>query len=222
MIMQRRLRWAALGCLAAVGVLAVWWMRMAALPREQSNETLRSALATLESAWKQLPDQRGGALMDLQQQVRSQQVQAGNTEVTGQGLRVTLSDAPRSALSLPGSNPNWMLVHDNDLLRVINGLRAGGAQALAVSGVRLTATTAVRCGGPSIQVGGNHLTPPFIVEAVGDPEDLERALWEGQPSLAAELRAYGLELTIEKVDMLILPMAPARESKFATVKEVGP
>ena len=218
--MRRRVSLALLGGVALTAFLAAWWGQ-AARVKTGGNEGLKQALQQLEGAWETVPEGQDVTLDKLRQQVRSEQVLAGNTEMTGAGLRVMLSDAPRSALALPGSNPNWMLVHDNDLLRLINALRAGGAPALAVSGVRLTATTAVRCGGPSIQVGGNHLTPPFVVEAIGDPEVLYQALMAGQPSLYQEFSAYGLGLTIERTENLTLPMAPARQVKFARVGEVA-
>ena len=54
----------------------------------------------------------------------------------GEGVIVRMDDSARPAKS--GENPNLYVIHDDDLLRVINELRAAGAEAISVNGQRLT------------------------------------------------------------------------------------
>jgi uncharacterized protein YlxW (UPF0749 family) len=64
-------------------------------------------------------------------------------------------------------------VRDADLQDVVNGLWAAGAEAVAVDGQRLTALSAIRSAGESVLVDLRPLSPPYTVEAVGDPAALE-------------------------------------------------
>ena len=44
------------------------------------------------------------------------------------------------------------IIHDDDLLRVINELRAAGAEAIAINGERIVAMSEIRCAGPTLSV----------------------------------------------------------------------
>ena len=66
-------------------------------------------------------------------------MRAGPTPLVGPGVIVRLDDSSRKART--GENPNLYLIHDDDLLKVINELRAAGAEALSVNGQRLTGTS---------------------------------------------------------------------------------
>jgi uncharacterized protein YlxW (UPF0749 family) len=69
---------------------------------------------------------------------------------------------------------NYFIVHDSDMLHVINELRGAGAEAIAINGTRIMATSRISCGGPTINVGkSERFTPPFVIHAIGDPD----ALW---------------------------------------------
>lgn len=57
---------------------------------------------------------------------------AGDFEMHGKGIKLVLDDS--KIASKPGENPNLYIIHDDDLLRVINELRAAGAEAIAING----------------------------------------------------------------------------------------
>jgi uncharacterized protein YlxW (UPF0749 family) len=103
---------------------------------------------------------------------------AGLTEVRGAGLTVRLNDAPkRSDGSLPtGTSPDDLVVHQQDVQAAVNALWAGGAEAMTIMGVRVIATSAVRCVGNTLLLGGRVYSPPFVVTAIGDPDALRTAL----------------------------------------------
>jgi uncharacterized protein YlxW (UPF0749 family) len=106
---------------------------------------------------------------------------AGITPVTGPGVSVTLRDSTKAVpIGLPSEVANEMnlsfTIHDLDIQRVVNELRAAGAEAFAVNDQRIVATTAIRCVGPAIQVNGVPLTPPYVIRAIGDPATLAGAL----------------------------------------------
>nr|MDA8097591.1 DUF881 domain-containing protein [Clostridia bacterium] len=79
----------------------------------------------------------------LRSELELVRMQAGLLPVTGPGIEVTLNDSPMALQ--PGQNANLYILHDEDLLKVLNELRAAGAEALAINGERLIASSEVRC-----------------------------------------------------------------------------
>jgi uncharacterized protein YlxW (UPF0749 family) len=103
---------------------------------------------------------------------------AGIVPVRGSGLRVTLSDAPRSADRLlpEGTSPDTLVVHQQDMQAVINALWAGGAEAVQIMDQRAIVTSALRCVGSTLILQGRVYAPPYTVTAIGDPDRMTRAL----------------------------------------------
>jgi uncharacterized protein YlxW (UPF0749 family) len=134
----------------------------------------------------------------------------GLSALTGPGLSVTLDDAPRvnSGESRPGNpTPDDLVVHEQDVLAVINALWAGGADAVSVMGDRIVATSAVRCAGNTLLLHGAVYSPPFVIAAIGDPERLRRALDEsrGVQLFESYVAAYGLGFKADPVELLAMP-----------------
>ena len=97
-------------------------------------------------------------------------------EATGEGVTVTLDDAPRESMNLPGVSVNDLVIHQQDLEGVMNALWAGGAEGMSVQGQRIVATSSVQCVGNTLRVSSQVYSPPYVIEAVGDPDALRRAL----------------------------------------------
>ena len=113
-------------------------------------------------------------------QERSHQLDlvAGTIAVTGPGVSVTLSDAPRTpARDLPaGTRPDDLVVHQQDVQAVVNAMWAGGAEAMQVMDQRIISTSAVRCVGNTLILQGRVYSPPYTITAIGAPESLLAAL----------------------------------------------
>jgi len=94
---------------------------------------------------------------------------AGGRAEHGPGLRVLVSD-PTALGPGPGPRPGataGSAVRDRDLAEIVDVLFSAGAEAIAVGGVRLTATSAIRAAGPAILVGFHALTSPYTIDAIG-------------------------------------------------------
>ena len=114
---------------------------------------------------------RGGEAAHLARRLHSDRVLTGATALVGPGVVVTINDG-----RVKGANLEQFLTHDWDLRSVINELFLAGADAVAINGARVTATTGVFCIGPLVRVGRDRLGPPFVVRAIGDPPLLRDAL----------------------------------------------
>src|SRR5262249_427150 len=99
----------------------------------------------------------------------------------------------------------------------LNGLRAGGARAISVMGQRVIATTAVKCVGNTLLLNGRVYSPPFVLVALGDPDQLRAGL-DAEPGVQIfrhYVAAYGLVLDVTSSESLHLP---AYTSAIALVK----
>lgn len=97
---------------------------------------------------------------------------AGEVPLEGKGIQLILDDSKVTAQV--GENPNLYIIHDDDLLRVINELRAAGAEAISINGERLVSTSEIRCAGPTLSVNNNRSAPPYVILAIGNPSNLAR------------------------------------------------
>jgi uncharacterized protein YlxW (UPF0749 family) len=153
---------------------------------------------------------------------------SATTAVAGPGVVVTLDDAPTGDAvgedPLRGGTVPEGRVRDADLQDVVNGLWAAGAEAVAVDGQRLTALSAIRSAGESVLVDLRPLSPPYVVEAVGDAARLEVRFVDGPSGrrLATLASLYGIRSEVTRSDELDLPAAGTPELRAASPAPVGP
>lgn len=124
---------------------------------------------------------------------------AGLAAAYGPGVRVVLDDSPRG-----GQDPDLFLLHDDDILRLVNELAAAGAEAISVNDQRMVAMSEIRCAGPVISINNIRVAPPIRVLAIGDPATLEAAL-RMRGGVIEILGAIGMEVRLERQDLLELP-----------------
>jgi uncharacterized protein YlxW (UPF0749 family) len=129
-------------------------------------------------------------------------MEAGQTSVTGPGVSVVLDDSKRTRQ--PGENPNLYLIHDDDLLKVINELRAAGAEAISINEQRLLATSEIRCAGPTLSVNNTRSAPPYEIRAIGNPQTLENSL-KMRGGVIETLQFWGIQVSVKRHDALMIP-----------------
>ena len=135
---------------------------------------------------------------------------AGLLAVRGPGLEVSLDDAPRlreGQTRIGNPAPDDLVVHEQDVLAVINALWAGGAEAVTVMGDRIIATSSVRCVGNTLLLHGAVYSPPFRVAAIGDASRLTGAL-ERAPGVRvfrSYVDAYDLGYQVTSKDQVTAP-----------------
>jgi uncharacterized protein YlxW (UPF0749 family) len=146
---------------------------------------------------------------DLQNQIKQQDTLAGFTDVQGPGLIISLDDNRKDAEAAetlnPGQfNPDDYLIHDRHLLYIVNDLRAAGAEAISVNDQRVVASTEIRCAGNTILVNSTRLAPPYIIRAIGNPDDLTGML-ESPENEYNILKMAGFPVTVENSPAVLVP-----------------
>ncbi len=126
---------------------------------------------------------------------------SGLQPARGPGVRVALTDAPRS-VDVPGLDPNLLVVHQQDIQAFVNALWSGGAEAVSLQGQRLISTTGIKCVGNTVVLDGVPYSPPYVIEAIGDPVRLMSAL-DGSPEVVTYryyVAEYQLGLSTAQLD----------------------
>lgn len=176
-----------------------------AIELKATEEKLRASEAQrtrLEAEIQRL--QQGPATAAPQRDTTQIEMLAGTLGIEGPGLIVTLSEMnEKSPLS------------DEDVWRVVNELLVAGAEGLTVGGERFTSVTGVREVGLRIMVHQKMISPPVVIEAIGDPVVMETAL-RMRGGVVETLGRWGVKATIQRSESLRLPPAgPPPAFRFA-------
>ena len=158
--------------------------------KEQELENLRDEVANQDNN-----------SVDMSKELEEANTLLGYSDVSGQGLIITLKDA--NASNVKGNATDY-IVHDGDLLEVVNALKNAGAEAISINGQRIVNTTAITCAGNIIKVNGEKIGSPFIIKAIGLTEKLKGALTMPGGYLEI-LEDDGVQVKVEESDNINIP-----------------
>lgn len=134
---------------------------------------------------------------------------AGLQAVVGPGISVSMADAARDADgNYPqGVEPDDLVIHQQDVQSAVNALWAGGAEAMMIMDQRVLTTSAVRCIGNTLLLRGRTYSPPFVVTAIGNAEQMSAALDQepGVQLLLQYVAKYQLGYEVTQLDEVRLP-----------------
>lgn len=176
---------------------------------EESKALLLEEIRELEKIISE-HEETAAAKLDRGEQIRQElqdsRMIAGMLDIEGPGVEIILDDRKRDTILDSDTDMiGYYIVHDSDLLEVVNELRAAGAEAVAINGVRITGSSRISCGGPTINVGKEQrFAPPFIIHAIGDPEVLT-SYFQRDDSIYQTLMFWGLRFEIKQKDVIQIP-----------------
>jgi len=184
------------------------------------NKQLKDLKAALANSSSLSKIQAG----QLSAQINELQLISGLVPVTGPGIVMSVSDNPDAAKNGAGDPFLPGIVHDFDLLQIVNELRSAKAEAISVNGHRITGYSPIRCVGPVIYVNWEPAAPPFVIRAIGDADTLEAAL-RMPGGIVETFKNQQMSVKISNVDNLSLPVVESsprlRVAKQATVARVA-
>jgi uncharacterized protein YlxW (UPF0749 family) len=158
---------------------------------------------------KQLEDYEAAASRGLSvaesmsKEVETLRIALGLKAMQGPGVTVRLDDPQ---VQVRGGPP--VVVTYQDVVAVINELWAAGAEAIAINGQRIMATTGFGQVGGTVVVNLQRLSQPFAIDAIGDPATLQSAL-NIRGGMVEGLRALGLRITITRQERLLVTASKA-------------
>lgn len=179
--------------------------------RSQKNGKHDERNAALRTEVDSLAQRDNGSSKAEAAELTALEKDAGTKELAGDGLTVTLTDAPPNATAkipgVPDPQPNDLVIHQQDLQAVVNALWQGGAKGIEVMDQRLISTSAVRCVGNTLILQGRVYSPPYRITAVGDQAAMSRAL-TASPAIQNYMQyvnAYGLGWKVDPREAVTLP-----------------
>lgn len=127
---------------------------------------------------------------------------SGTISAQGPGVEVLIDDGTRDLEYW--ENPNDILVHDSDLLLIINELKAAGAEMISVNGQRIVDGSSISCSGYTVRINGQFYARPFIIRAIGDGSRMSSALI-GPGGYGTLLKEWGLIFKVTVKDDILIP-----------------
>ncbi len=140
-------------------------------------------------------------LEESRNQINDGNKMIGLTDVNGSGVIITVADSDIDANSVLNSND--LLVHDSDILKIVNELKNAGAEAISINGQRVIITTPIICGGNIININGERIGSPFEIKAIGSPESLANLSRPG--GWLSSLEDRGIKVNLKKVNNIDIP-----------------
>ncbi|MFF8838228.1 DUF881 domain-containing protein [Streptomyces sp. NPDC015130] len=131
--------------------------------RTQRLEDEKARLEKQRTELESSSDQAEEARKQTQEKEQQLGILAGTVAAEGPGITLTVGD-PTGA------------VESDMLLDAIQELRAAGAEAIQVNGVRVVADTYFTGSGDDMRIDGTKVAAPYVFKVIGKPEDLEPAL----------------------------------------------
>ncbi|MEV5170933.1 DUF881 domain-containing protein [Streptomyces flaveolus] len=135
-------------------------------------------------------DQAAEARRQTAEKERQLGILAGTVAAQGPGITMTIEDTKGT-------------VQADMLLDAIQELRAAGAEAIQVNGVRVVAGTYFTDSGKSVSVDGNKINAPYRFKVIGKPQDLEPAL-NIPGGVVQTLEKEQATATVERSDKIVV------------------
>jgi uncharacterized protein YlxW (UPF0749 family) len=132
-----------------------------------ASQRAERELARLENSRRDLrsvTSRREAALAGAKQSLDTYNVLAGLVPVNGPGIRVTITETEGEVALAT-------------MIDTVQELRNAGAEAMAINDkVRVIAQTAFEEGIGGIQVGGELISPPYVIDVIGEPTTLRSGM----------------------------------------------
>jgi len=131
---------------------------------------------------------------------------SGLAPLHGPGIIVTLTEGTNSVQGNPSKrlSDSKSNIQSDDLLKLVNDLRAAGAKGIAINDQRLVTSSEVVNAGPSIVVNQSRLSGPIVIRALGDPALLRSSL-SIRGGILEYLEFFGIKANIKDVKDVELP-----------------
>ncbi|MGW0827140.1 DUF881 domain-containing protein [Streptomyces sp. NPDC002845] len=158
--------------------------------RTQRLEEEKQGLEDQRTELENSSDQAAEARRQTVEKERQLGILAGTVAAQGPGITLTINDTKGT-------------VEADMLLDAIQELRAAGAEAIQVNGVRVVADTYLTDSGSGISVDGNKITQPYRFKVIGKPQDLEPAL-NIPGGVVQMLEKEQATVTVEQADKIVV------------------
>lgn len=129
------------------------------------SQGLKKAEKRLEEV-RQQATQNDTSASAKEEELKKNNTLLGLTNVSGSGIIIEIEDGKDNSI-FPIDNPSDLLIHNDDLMSLLNELRNAGAEAIEINGQRIIDTSSITCEGNIIKINGEKIGSPFTIKAIG-------------------------------------------------------
>ena len=122
--------------------------------------------------------------INVEEEIAENEILLGVTDVKGEGIVISILDGKD-------------LIHQEDLIIMIDELKNAGAQAISINDQRITNSTYLYCDGSVILIDGEKIGNPFTIKAIGNSETIYGAITRNKGYISV-LKKDELEINIEQ------------------------
>ncbi len=191
---------------------------------EGTVQDLSNNEAALSSQVDRIRNQALANSGPLLRTLQNDQLAAGFTAVHGPGMEVTLSEPtvtsqPSDPAGRASRGPiaTSHILMDSDVRSVVNQLWSDGAEAIAVNGIRLTPTSAIRFAGDAVLVDFQPISSPYKIDAIGNSDQLVTGFAASDVASKYQTLASvrGIGFTFTQASSLSMPGSPSTALRYA-------
>ena len=142
------------------------------------------SLGQRRTALQQALSAGGADTRALDREVQVLGVVDGTVPVHGPGLEIRITGP----------------IEDFELEDALNDLRNAGAEAFALNGYRLNASTPISSRGSDLTIDSHRVSSPYDLRVIGDPEQLQSAA-----DISASSLQTRVQVSVERKDDLAIP-----------------
>jgi uncharacterized protein YlxW (UPF0749 family) len=173
------------------------------------NDALRREIVDIElklSDYERKREEKRSILNQAVKDLQTLKILGGLVSVEGRGVKVTVTDSEK-------------ILKPFDFLEIVQELKGAGAESIAVNNHRLSAFSYFSRREGGLAVDGEEINPPYVFEAIGDPDILSKSLEIPGGVVDTLSSLNGVEVIVEKMDKIILPKTERKEFTYAKFKE---
>jgi uncharacterized protein YlxW (UPF0749 family) len=172
--------------------------------RIKLGESYKAQIAKLENDKEAFIKASSGNVANAESKMELDNLRliSGLTDVSGEGVIITLNDAAETEITDPDTVMDY-IIHDSDILNVVNQLRIGGAQAISINNERIIATSEQVCAGPTIKVNSNRYAVPYEIKAIGDPDEITAVIKDS--GILDEMIRLGKRVSLKQQNDIVIP-----------------
>ena len=125
---------------------------------------------------------------------------AGFSNITGSGAIITITEQD-DKINREKDYANTL--QSDDLLRLVNVLKAAGATAISVNNQRLVVTSEITNADNNIIINKKKIAPPYVIKVLGDYDNIYSSLTM-RGGMVEYLSLYNISTDIKKSDKITI------------------
>lgn len=162
---------------------------------EETNQKYDEILKKIEE-YKQTKQSNNETEDLVNEEMEQTNMTLGITDVQGEGIEIIMRDTDNEEISK---------INADDLLLIVNNLKAAGAEAISINDERIVnMSDIVDISETFIKVNGQRIVSPYIIKAIGDQSYLESSLI-GNGGTVDEMKKAGQDVTIQRNNKVKIP-----------------